>query len=265
MDSFKQCQGTGECEHQITCTQNIACGGFLQLLEYLRIVVLQDAVAIGDLGSAVRHLHPVFQTEEFASYASALRTLIETTPNSSQQTLQQVSPVLLSELQRLESQIQANSTVLRAVDSRLRQLSVTVSFDSNNTSPASLSNSLSHSNDPLSTSAPIFSQAQTSSSTAASMEPLFLISTSTAAATIQQAITQLSDLSSKSKLTVAERKRKSRYHRVKTLLERYGSSANPTKDFEASVVDVQCWLDMNKKTVDWFSKLKEIPPSLIHV
>jgi hypothetical protein len=81
------------------CQKNFALDGYLRLLSWLRIVILQDAAVMMDtyFPSIVFH-HPIFSSAEFISYKLALKEQIETQQNPIEQEIQRVLPELCRQI-----------------------------------------------------------------------------------------------------------------------------------------------------------------------
>jgi hypothetical protein len=87
---------------------HLATGGFRNLLAYLRVVILQDAVLLRDLHSAHKlWSHPVFSSGTFVDSARSLKTkmVVEKSPQSVH--LQDVVPDLMDCIKQQHEQVLA--------------------------------------------------------------------------------------------------------------------------------------------------------------
>ncbi|CAD6919726.1 unnamed protein product, partial [Tilletia caries] len=59
--------------------RDLAAQGFLRLLQYLRVVLIQDAVVLRQSQPHMRFLaHPVFSSAEFGAFANEMKPALET-------------------------------------------------------------------------------------------------------------------------------------------------------------------------------------------
>ncbi|KAF4032064.1 Centromere DNA-binding protein complex CBF3 subunit [Phytophthora infestans] len=96
---------------------NVATGGFLVLLLYLRIVVLQDAVLLRDLHPTHKlWAHPPFSCSELNTFAAELKTkmLAEKSPQADH--LNDVIPDLMQHLRQQQEQ------TLTHIDNKLSEV-----------------------------------------------------------------------------------------------------------------------------------------------
>lgn len=121
---FSQVEMWQESINSGRCEQTIAAGGFLELLQYLRKVLLQDAVLMSDM--APQHSiwrHPLFQSTEFLEYRSEAKRAIRETENPAEQRLQKAMPVLSAKIDGvhhdLKTRVEKMGNTLQAVKSSL--------------------------------------------------------------------------------------------------------------------------------------------------
>ena len=77
-----------------SCEQTIALGGFLNLLEYLRTVILQDAAIFKD---------PLFQSAERHTFRAESTALVQNAEDPAEPQLQRALPLLTDRLTANES------------------------------------------------------------------------------------------------------------------------------------------------------------------
>jgi hypothetical protein len=95
-------------EEQLAVCMDLAGRGFLELLQQLRTVILQDSVILRQTHPSHKLWnHPVFATEEYKRFEVELRHAMDSAVNPCQATLRDVAPVI-------ESAILNNSTSLLA-------------------------------------------------------------------------------------------------------------------------------------------------------
>lgn len=88
--------------------RNLAARGFLELVVYLRRVLLQDsAVFIAETPGCRMWSHPIFQSQEFRSFQRDLLLKIDTTPDPTELRLQQSLPLLSVQLRNQHSSLSA--------------------------------------------------------------------------------------------------------------------------------------------------------------
>lgn len=118
VESWMEKMDTGLCE------QSIAGGGFLQLLQYLRGVILQDAVILQLVfpGHPIWN-HTVFKSDEFNRFRDALNSSLRTSVDPTEQQLQKALPLLSAKLdgvhQDLKMAVSGISRELQAVEGTL--------------------------------------------------------------------------------------------------------------------------------------------------
>ncbi|KAE8964038.1 hypothetical protein PR001_g29185 [Phytophthora rubi] len=98
---------------------HVATGGFLNLLSYLRVVVLQDAVLLRELHPAHKLWgHPLFRTNAFTEFSEALKAkmLVDQSPQTMR--LNEVVPDLMDHLKQQHQQTLAH------IDSKLGEVGV---------------------------------------------------------------------------------------------------------------------------------------------
>ncbi|ETO67568.1 hypothetical protein F444_15520 [Phytophthora nicotianae P1976] len=101
--------------------QSIAAGGFLDLLQYLRTVILQDAIFLQDLNpSHPLWRHHIFQSHEFAQYKNQASAAISAMEDPADQRLQKAMSVLNAKLHSvhhdLKSYLEQIKATLRVVE-----------------------------------------------------------------------------------------------------------------------------------------------------
>lgn len=88
------------------CERNLAARGFLELIIYLRRVILQDAaVLIDTYASCSVWQHPVFTSQSFREFKASLISKMETTPSPTELLLQQSLPIISAQLKTLHNSL----------------------------------------------------------------------------------------------------------------------------------------------------------------
>ncbi|ETI55557.1 hypothetical protein F443_01771 [Phytophthora nicotianae P1569] len=107
--------------------QSIAAGGFLELLQYLRKVILQDAVFLQDFPP--HHpvwQHDIFSSDEFMKFKGETRKTIYTMENPADQRLQKAMPILKARLegahQDLKTSIDRVSSTVDAIEGNIADI-----------------------------------------------------------------------------------------------------------------------------------------------
>lgn len=91
------------------CEQTIAAGGFLELLLYLRKVILQDAIFMQDLfPNHPMWQHPVFQSTEFLAFKNEARERVVQTEDPADHRLQKAMPDVKAKLDGLHEDLKAS-------------------------------------------------------------------------------------------------------------------------------------------------------------
>jgi len=84
----------------LDCEKNFALDGFLRLLSWFKVVVLQDAaVMIDDFHHEVLFNHAIFHTQEFIQFKDALQQHMEISANPIEEQIQRVLPQLCVQMQ----------------------------------------------------------------------------------------------------------------------------------------------------------------------
>jgi hypothetical protein len=104
--------------------QTIATGGFLSLLQYLRTVVLQDAVVLQDLTpSHPIWKHNLFSSSAFVAFKETAKQQLRTTEDPAEQRLQKAIPILNAKIDGihndLKSAMDQTRSTLEAVEGNL--------------------------------------------------------------------------------------------------------------------------------------------------
>jgi hypothetical protein len=106
----------------VNCQKNFALDGYLRLLSWLRIVILQDAaVMIDNYHPSIVFNHPFFSSEEFISYKLALKQNLETQANPIEQEIQRVLPELCRQIHNNSNSLKDH--LLAAISTSTTQLS----------------------------------------------------------------------------------------------------------------------------------------------
>ncbi|KAJ8576337.1 hypothetical protein ON010_g2882 [Phytophthora cinnamomi] len=121
---FPQVEGWQEAINTGAAEQSIASGGFLELLQYLRKVVLQDAVLLQDI--VPNHpiwKHSIFASQQFKIFKQKAKQHLSTLEDPAEQRLQKAVPVLNAKIDGVHNDLksaicQARST-LEAVEGSL--------------------------------------------------------------------------------------------------------------------------------------------------
>jgi hypothetical protein len=96
--------------------QNLAARGFLELLVYLRRVLLQDcAILMCETPRSRIWSHPIFQSMEFKNFQEDLLSNIESTQDPTEHKLQQAMPILSTQLRNQHSSISNDIKELKLI------------------------------------------------------------------------------------------------------------------------------------------------------
>jgi hypothetical protein len=106
---FPQIQGWQTSLNAGECEQTIAAGGFLELLQYLRVVLLQDAVFMIDwMPSHPMWQHPLFCSSEFQQYRQESKRVVSEMDDPSEQQLQKAMPILQAKVDGVHHDLKAS-------------------------------------------------------------------------------------------------------------------------------------------------------------
>ena len=115
----------------INCDKKFAVDGYLRLLSWLRIVLLQDAVVLND--SYRQHVifqHPIFHSQEFLDYKSALQQQLDTMESPLEQQIQRVLPELCRQITSNNNSLKEH--LLNAINTTAAQVSEKVEHTEKN-------------------------------------------------------------------------------------------------------------------------------------
>ena len=115
----------------INCEKNFAVDGYLRLLSWLRIVLLQDAAVLNE--SYHQHVifqHPIFHSQEFLDYKSALQQQLDTMESPLEQQIQRVLPELCRQITSNNNSLKEH--LLNAINTTAAQVSEKVEHTEKN-------------------------------------------------------------------------------------------------------------------------------------
>ena len=130
LEDYYGCQtGTSLCPHNVSCDRTFAGAGFVELLVWLRKVILQDACLID-----FHHLLPVFSQPDFISYKRTLLSSLDSSPQPTpQEQLSRLIPSVIEALSIHSEQLLAavRTSVVSTVQNSLNQSLNAISWELN--------------------------------------------------------------------------------------------------------------------------------------